>query len=74
MKTGKYKNSGTESNAGDSLATRRTSQNMYVPSSTNVHHFSFPQNSRYSLPSPSHSGKSILYCFEPPYSHVSQVN
>ncbi|XP_060859281.1 disks large homolog 5-like [Metopolophium dirhodum] len=74
MKTAKYKNSGTESKTGDSLATKPTSQNMYVPSSTNAHHFSIPQNRRYSQPSQSYSGKSMLYCFEPPYSHVSQFN
>eukprot|EP00102_Acyrthosiphon_pisum_P027946 XP_016665156.1 PREDICTED: uncharacterized protein LOC100570644 [Acyrthosiphon pisum] len=74
MKTGKYKNSGTESNAGDSLATRPTSQNMYLPSSTNANHLTIPQYSRYSQPSPSHSGKSMFDCLEPPYTHVSQFN
>jgi len=74
MKTGKYKNGFTESNTGDSLATRPASQNMYVPSSTSAHHFSIPQDSRNSQPSPSYTGKSKLYCFEPPYSHVPQVN
>jgi len=71
-KTGKYTNSDTESNAGDSLAPRPTSH-MYGPPSSNAHHFFTPQYSRYSQPSPSHSGESMLYCFEPPYSHVSQV-
>jgi len=73
-KTGKYKNSDTESNAEDSLAARCSSYNMYRPTLTNAYHFLIPQYSRYSQPSPLHSGESMLYCFEPPYSHVSQVN
>jgi len=72
--TGKYKNNDTESNAGDSLAAKSTSHNMYGRPSTNAHNFLSPQYSIYSQPSPSHSGESISYCFEPPYSHVSQVN
>ncbi|CAI6367682.1 unnamed protein product [Macrosiphum euphorbiae] len=72
-KTGKYTNSDTESNAGDNLAARPTS-NIYGPPSTNAHHFFTPQYSRYSQPSPSHSGESMLYCFEPPYNHVSQFH
>lgn len=72
-KTGKYTNSDTESNAGDSPAARPISHNMYGPPSSNAHHFFTPQYTRYSQPSPSHSGESMLYCFEPPYSHVSQV-
>lgn len=72
-KTGKYTNSDTESNAGDSPAVRPT-LNMYgPPSTTNTHHFFTPQYTRYSQPSPSNSGESMLYCFEPPYSHMSQV-
>jgi len=71
---GKYKNSDTECNAEDSLAARPTSHNMYGPPSTNAHNFLTPQDSIYSQPSPSHSGDSMLYCFEPPYRHVSQVN
>lgn len=71
-KTGKYTNSDTESNAGDSPATRPSSH-MYGPPSSNAHHFFTPQYTRYSQPSPSHSGESMFYCFEPPYNHVSQV-
>lgn len=72
-KTGKYTNSDTESNAGDGPAVRPTSH-MYGPPSTSAHHFFTPQQyTRYSQPSPSHSGESMLYCFEPPYSHISQV-
>lgn len=72
-KPGKYTNSDTESNAGDSSATRPISHNMYEPPSSNALHFFTPQYTRYSQPSPSHSGESMLYCFEPPYSHVPQV-
>ncbi|KAL4154183.1 hypothetical protein QTP88_002016 [Uroleucon formosanum] len=71
--TGKYKNNDTESNA-DSLAAKPTSHSMYGPPSTNTHHFLSPQYSICSQPSPSHSGESMLYCFEPPYSHVSQFH
>ncbi|CAI6359819.1 unnamed protein product [Macrosiphum euphorbiae] len=72
--TGKYKNSDTESNAEDSLAAKPTLHNMYGPPSTNAQHFLTPQYSIYSQPSPSHSGESMLYCFEPPYHHVSQFH
>lgn len=71
-KTGKYTNSDTESNAGDGPIARPTSH-MYGPPTTSAHHFFPPQYTRYSQPSPSHSGESILYTFEPSYSHVSQV-
>jgi len=70
-KTGKYTNSDTESNAGDGPVVRPTSH-MYGPPSTNTHFFT-PQYTRYSQPSPSHSGESMLYCFEPSYTHLSQV-
>jgi len=72
-KIGKYTNSDTESNAGDG-PTVRPASHMYGPPSTSAHHFFTPQYTRYSQPSPSHSGESILYCFEPPYSHVSQFH
>lgn len=69
-KIGKYTNSDTESNAGDGPTVRPTSH-MYGPPSSSAHHFFTPQYTRYSQPSPSHSGESMLYCFEP--CHVSQV-
>ncbi|XP_050531919.1 disks large homolog 5 [Daktulosphaira vitifoliae] len=72
-KIGKYVNSDTESNAGDGPVVRPLSH-IYGSPSTNPHHFFTPQYTRYSQPSPSHSGESMLYCFEPPYSHVTQFH
>jgi len=71
--TGKYKYSVTDSNAGNNLAAIPPSHNMYGPS-TNAHHFLTPRYRKYSQPYPTLRMESKLNCFEPPYSHVSQVN
>jgi len=68
--TTKYKNSVTESNARNSLTAKPASHNMYGLPSTNAHHFLTPQYQ----PSPTNRLKSMLNCFEPPYSRVSKVD
>jgi len=72
--TGKYKYSITDGNAENTLAARPTSHNMFGQPSTNAHHFLTPRYSRYSQSYPTPRPESMLNRFEPPHSHVSQVN
>ncbi|XP_060857189.1 disks large homolog 5-like isoform X2 [Metopolophium dirhodum] len=69
--TGKYKYSITDSNAGNTLAARPTSHNMFRPPSSNV---LIPRYSRYSQSYPTPRPESMLNCFETPHSHVSQFH